>query len=124
MTGGVAVTAATHGTVTDVQRQCRRRGVRRPSALVDAVPVTFVLVLVLGASGDSVGPTSHVLALQHGGPISGGLAFVDAHPVATGAALAATADRVPAAHALREEQLEEQPLKLFAENHVDDEVNG
>lgn len=61
-------------------------------------------------------------ALERGGAaVARGLAVV----VDRGAADAAVGP-VPAAHphAPREEQLEEQPLELLAEYHVDDEVHG
>jgi len=68
-------------------------------------------------------------ALESRRPVARGLAVVHgcvATSAAAARASAAIGGEVPSAHphAPREEQLEEQPLELLAEYHVDDEVNG
>jgi len=120
---------------------------RRPVLVVQtvAVPVAVVMVVmmvVLVMVTATVRPLEVVRgqrgtarrggqlpALERRRPVARGLAVVHGR-VATSAAAArasaAVGGEVPAAHphAPREEQLEEQPLELLAEYHVDDEVDG
>lgn len=88
--------------------------------VVVVVVVGVVVVVVTGAVRPRQ-PVGHVPALDRGRAVARGLALVHGR-VAAGTAV----DRVPAAqpHAAREEQLEEQPLELLTEYHVDDEVHG
>lgn len=108
-----------------------------------AVPVMVMMVVMLvmvassarppevvGVRRRTARPGAELPALERRRPVARGLAVVHCR-VATTASLAARAapavgGQFPAAHphAPREEQLEEEPLELLAENHVDDEVDG
>lgn len=90
----------------------RRRSVARHLALVNG------RMLMVDASTEAAATASAAAAAA---------AEATATVAAVSAATAADVDwMVPATHphASRKEQLEEQPLKLLAEYHVDDEVHG
>jgi len=108
-----------------------------------AVPVIVMMVVMVVVVASSVRPSEVVIvrrrtarpgaelpALERRRPVACGLAVVHCRVASTATRAARTAPavggQVPAAHphAPREEQLEEEPLELLAEYHVDDEVDG
>lgn len=129
----VAGTAVTGGTGTaktaTVMVLRRRTAVMIVTATATTAVVILMVMMVTPATAGPlqlVGPAAQLPALERRRPVARGLAVVHRPVVAVAARTAAAVDRMPAAqqHAPREEQLEEQPLELLAEYHVDDEVDG